>query len=417
MRRPRSTKNLERYVLLNANAIQFSDVKGFLNDISKDKRMQASAKQIKFLQNKSQSKTGSPDGASIWTNDDDADLCASSVIVPKLTAVMTMAYHMDDAKHLGDDRNHRLYLKGVAIDLIQAWLDELGRKQRTELSTLQVEVLLLLSKSLGGLQPEKLWSSTGALVRSAMVMGLNVDPANVKECSQIILSYQDFFTVPALALVTSKPSALQNFFYQCCKTDILWAALTCCQQIKQNLRSTPIDSTHDSADLIHTVGTTITYLIDRIGQKGSDLKDIVFLTLALQSAQLQDDFPEKLQVLQEVVQKTLAACREKLLHPLVSSESSINTVQPSKGANKDAALLPILMPDMAVPLDSSSRLTPTSSIDAPFFLGSATNVDHSFGNLFDLAAEYSTFEASMYSPDDLLNFGTAQSWNWEHMWQ
>lgn len=66
------------------------------------------------------------------------------------------------------------------MDLIQAWLDELGRKQRTELSTLQVDVLLLLSRHLRGSQPEQLWSATGALVRSAMTMGLNVDPASVK---------------------------------------------------------------------------------------------------------------------------------------------------------------------------------------------------------------------------------------------
>jgi hypothetical protein len=601
--------------------------------------MQASAKQIKFLQNKSQSKIGSPDGAvvsdfsvallklreflppkpycdrlvdiycrhfertfrilhiptflrrydQIWTSDD-ADICTSSSIVPELTAVMTMAYHMNDGQHLGDDRNHRSYLKGVAIDLVQAWLDELGRKQRTELSTLQVEVLLLLSKSLGGLQPEKLWSSTGALVRSAMVMGLNMDPASIKgmspyyaemrrriwatilemdlqasmfcgmplvipelntnsflpsnindadfdesavalpashptrtytdslfqvvlasslprrlkalsliqhsvpniqegvtlatklreclaekpqvlelhnnaetttgggsllhrvlldlymrrpilslyktlllgdtrnpvlsdvqkhclESFQIILSYQDLFTVSALASVTSKPSALQNFFYQCCKTDILWAALTCCQQIKQNLHSTCGDPPHDSADLINTVGATITYLIDRIGQKGSDLKDIVFLTLALQSAQLLDDFPEKLQVLQEAVQKTLAACREKLLHPLVSNESSISAAQLDRSTNKDTASLPVSMPDTVVPSNSKSMLTTNSTIDAPFSLGFGTNVEQSFGNVFDLAAEYNTFEASMYSPDDLLNFGTVQSWDWEHMWQ
>lgn len=66
------------------------------------------------------------------------------------------------------------------MDLIQAWLDELGRKQRTELSTLQVDILLLLSRHLRGSQPEQLWSATGALVRSAMIMGLNVDPASVK---------------------------------------------------------------------------------------------------------------------------------------------------------------------------------------------------------------------------------------------
>lgn len=200
--------------------------------MSNDKQVQASAKQIKFLQNKSKSKIGSPDSApgtdfsvallklreflppkpycdrlvdiycqhfertfrvlhiptfkrrynQIWmpVSSENADVCISSSIVPEVTAVMTMAYHMDDAQQLGEDANYRKYLKDAAMDLIQAWLDELGRKQRTELSTLQVNVLLLLSRSLRGIQPEQLWSATGALVRSAMVMGLNVDPASVK---------------------------------------------------------------------------------------------------------------------------------------------------------------------------------------------------------------------------------------------
>jgi hypothetical protein len=208
------------------------EVKEFINDMSNDRQVQASAKQIKFLQNKSRSKIGSPDSApgsdfsmsllklreylppkpycdrlvhiycqhfersfrvlhiptfmrrydQIWmpVSSENADIYTSSSIIPEATAVMTMAYHMDDAQQVGEDANHRKYLKEAAMDLIQAWLDELGRRQRTELSTLQVNVLLLLSRSLRGIQPEQLWSATGALVRSAMVMGLNVDPASVK---------------------------------------------------------------------------------------------------------------------------------------------------------------------------------------------------------------------------------------------
>jgi hypothetical protein len=201
------------------------EVKNFINnEMSNDKQVQASAKQIQFLQNKSRSKIGSPYSApgsdfsiallklreylppkpycdrlvhiycqhfertfrvlhiptfirrydQIWMpiSSENADNCTSSSIIPQVTAVLTMAYHMDDAQQVGEDANHRKYLKEDAMDLIQAWLDELGRKQRTE--------LLLLSRHLRGSQPEQLWSATGALVRSAMTMGLNVDPASVK---------------------------------------------------------------------------------------------------------------------------------------------------------------------------------------------------------------------------------------------
>jgi hypothetical protein len=118
----------------------------------------------------------------IWANSN-PQICSSSSIIPQLTVVMSMAYHMDEAVSSSEDLPHRTYLKEAAIDLIQAWLEELGRKQRTELSTLQVEVLLLLSRSLRHLYPEKLWSSTGALVRSAMVMGLHMDPITVSGVS------------------------------------------------------------------------------------------------------------------------------------------------------------------------------------------------------------------------------------------
>ncbi|KAF2124239.1 hypothetical protein P153DRAFT_261256, partial [Dothidotthia symphoricarpi CBS 119687] len=216
----------DRVTLLNqvSNTHWFLDVKDFINnEVSKDEELQAAAKQVKFLQNKSQAKVSSPDVAEpdfslallklreflppktycdrlvgiycqhfertmrilhiptfmhqyeqIWANSN-PDLCTSSSIIPQVTAVLTMAYHMDDSIYINNGQPYRTYLRGAAIELIQAWLDELGRKQRTELTTLQVEILLLLSKSLGQLSPEKLWTSTGALVRSGMMMGLHMN--------------------------------------------------------------------------------------------------------------------------------------------------------------------------------------------------------------------------------------------------
>ncbi|KAF2621413.1 hypothetical protein BU25DRAFT_426557 [Macroventuria anomochaeta] len=629
----------DRTTLLN----QFLEVKEFINEMSKDKQVQASAKQIKFLQNKTRSKIGSPDSAvgsdfsmallklreylpskpycdrlvaiycqhfertfrvlhiptfmrrynQIWTNDH-ADICTSSSIIPELTAVMTMAYHMDDTQQLGD-RNHRTYLKGTAIDLIQVWLDELGRKQRTELSTLQVDVLLVLSRSLRGIQPEKLWSVTGALVRSAMVMGLNVDPAIVsgitpymaemrrrlwatilevdlqasmfcgmplvvpelnsgsvvpsnindaefdefsavlptsypmhtytdnlyqvvlasslpqriralsiiqystldiqegirlgrkaEEClsqkpqtlnlhnndgspidggsllhrvlldlymrrpvlrlykalllghetqnapsrsllaelekhclesSQVILSYQDLYTIPALATVTTSPWAHQNFFNNACKMDVLWAALTLCQEIKQCFELDSPKAGYDRLALVQSVETTISYLINRIGQKGSDLKDIVFLALVLQSVQISDSVPGRSQSLQQTARNTLAACREKLLQPLVVNEPPQPTAQSTKRPSMDATQTLISMPNTVTPPVSKPRSPPISLTDSAFPLNLPAGTEQYFGDLSDLTVEYNTFQAGMFDPNDPLNFGIAQNWNWEHMWQ
>ncbi|XPT00462.1 hypothetical protein M3J09_009615 [Ascochyta lentis] len=624
----------DRTTLLN----QFLEVKEFINELSNDKQIQASAKQIKFLQNKCRSKIGSPDThvgsdfsmallklreflppkpycdrlveiyfqhfertfrvlhvptfmrryGQIWTNDH-ANICSSSSVIPELTAVMTMAYHMDDAQQQDDGRTHRTYLKGPAMDLIHAWLDELGRKQRTEISTLQVEVLLLLSKSLRGLQPEKLWSSTGALVRSAMVMGLNVNSANIsgitpynaeirrrtwatilemdlqasmfcgmplvvpelnpgslvpsnlndvdfdefsgtlpasqpmhtytdnlyqvvlasslqqrikalhiiqhstpdvqegivlgrkaEEClsqkpqavtlhngndpsdggsllhrvlldlymrrpilrlynalllgqqqnnpalakirklclksSQIILSYQDLYTIPALATVTSSPYAHQNFFYQCCKMDVLWAALTLCEQVKRYYELDPAKAGYDSLPLVRPVESTITHLIDRIGQKGSDLKDIVFLAIVLQSVQLGENLPDRSQLLQQAAKRTLAMCREQLLQPLVANQLS-PTAEPIKRPSIEATPVQSSMSNTLTPPISNPRLTPISMAETVFPMNLPASSEQWFGDLSDLAVEYNTFQAGVFDANDPLNFGIAQNWNWGHMWQ
>ena len=58
-------------------------------------------------------------------------------------------------------------------DPTEAWLEELAWKQRSELSTLQVETLLFLAKQVRLSHAERLWMMTSALVRSAMTIGLH----------------------------------------------------------------------------------------------------------------------------------------------------------------------------------------------------------------------------------------------------
>ncbi|KAF1938012.1 hypothetical protein EJ02DRAFT_505683 [Clathrospora elynae] len=648
----------DRVTLLN----QFLEVKDFINNMPKDEQLQASAKQVKFLQEKSQTKIASPDSVNdsdfslallklreflppksycdrlvsiyfrffertmrvlhgptfmrhyeqIWLNSN-PEICSTSSIIPQLTVVMTMAYHMDDALPDDEGMAHRTYLKGAAIDLIQAWLDELGRKQRTELSTLQVEILLLLSRSLRHLYPEKLWSSTGALVRTAMVMGLHMDPTGVsgvspyqaemrrrlwatllemdlqasmtagmplivptldsynlvpanlndtdfdesstklprsrplnnltdslyqvclatslpqrlralslvqrtapdtdeaielgrkvEEClsrkpsvlslhhnqvapsdegallhrvlldlylrrpilclykpllladqqdhtsfteiqkhclgsSLVILSYQDLYTTQALGAVTENPLPQQDFFYRCCKTDMLWAALTICQHIRLIRQAPATDQPldreigHEDTSLIRTVENTIEHLISRIGWKGSDLKDIVFLSLALKWVQLADSSPGRAYALRQSTRRTLAACLERLLQSLVThsqeqpnhqhlQHQSLNghhqhqhSAPPAK--RRKGSTTSILNRTNAITPPVSNGTLTTSLSELQFPMDLPENAGQWFGDLPDLAEEFTNFQADMYNPNDAFNFGMTQDWNWDHMWQ
>lgn len=62
---------------------------------------------------------------------------------------------------------------------------------------------------------------------------------------------------------------------------VLWAALTSCQEIRQCCELNKPKAL--ILNLIRAVEATTAYPIDRIEQKSSDLKNIVFLALVLSS--------------------------------------------------------------------------------------------------------------------------------------
>ncbi|KAF2192169.1 hypothetical protein K469DRAFT_730819 [Zopfia rhizophila CBS 207.26] len=609
----------DRVTLLN----QFIEAKEFINDIAKDPQVTALAKQVQFLQGKSQSKITSPDAEAdsefslallklreflppksicdrlvdiycrhfertmrilhiptfmrqynqIWANTD-PEICKSSCTIPQVTAVLCMAYAMDDPVPANEDTAHRSYLKNAAIELTQAWLDELGRKQRTELPTIQVEALLLLARSLRQMPPEKIWSSTGALVRSAMVMGLHMDssgtpnispfqaemrrrvwvtiiemdlqasmnagmpivapdldfapliPANLDdsdfddssmelpnskplsvmtdslaqvylasslpqrikvmsllqgasveidvaeavkhgrrveeffsrkpsvlgldtgsknpsdtgsllhrvlldlymrrpllclyrplllgdrqdhpvfseiqraclESSLAILSYQNHYDSRVLKASTGSPSSPQNFFYLCCKNDVLWAALSVCQHIKllhhtaaarQASGIQPINEAKAQSEstLIKTVEGTIERLIHRIGQRGSDLKDIVFLSVALQSVRSPSTSQDKGHIMYEGAKKTLSDCRENLMQSVVLGDQG-HSVTP-----------------------------PPSTNEVQYMADLPQEQDQFLADLADLATEFDNFQGDVFGFGDAYNVDIDSNWNWDHMWQ
>lgn len=64
----------------------------------------------------------------------------------------------------------------MACKTLNFWLSGLVRKDRNEISTLQTSCLLVLAMQLNMHPSDELWNATGSLVRSAMSMGLHIDP-------------------------------------------------------------------------------------------------------------------------------------------------------------------------------------------------------------------------------------------------
>ena len=539
----------------------------------------------------------------LWMSDN-WEVCSPSII-PQLTAIMTMAYHIDEATP--DNERHRRYLRGAAVDLIQAWLDGLDRKQRAELSTLQVELLLLPSRHLREAHAEKLWSCTGAIVRSAMLMGLHLDPRGMKdispyraemrrrlwavvveidlqtsmmvdlppivpelssyhpvpsnlndedfdeysktlptprplseltdslfqiylaislpqrlkavsliqrstpdakevmevgrkieECllskpsvlylhnghvaprdggsfsnyvqldvhiqrtlqylyrpllfteqaqttalgeirrhclqsSLVILSYKDLHTTEKLGLVAGNPLVQQDFFTRLCKTDLLWAGLTTCQHIKLVRMPVATGSSqpkteYDEAVLVKAVERTVDYFIDRIDRPGSDLKDILFLSLALKWVQLPGSQPDKAQELHQHARQILAACIELLLQPLIS-QSDYRPDLPGHRSYQAApppAKRPRTLPPSphlhgsAVAATSHGNMSVPTHLPLHFYssLSRANDAASWLTSFPSLAAGYSNYQIDMYDDaHDSFGFGSTRDWNWGSSWR
>jgi hypothetical protein len=217
---------------------------------------------------------------------------------------------------------------------------------------------------------------------------------------------------------------------------MLWAALTVCQHIKllhhAAAAGQPLERElgerelgHDQRSLVRSVENTIQHLITRIGRKGSDLKDIVFLSLALKWVQLTDCTPGKADALRQDTRRVLAACLQRLLQPLATDDhpqapyqdqqQQQHSAPPAKRIKTSAPSVPSV--NNVTPPISNPTLTPKSSSDLQFPMDLLENAEQWFGELPDLAAEFINFQEDMYTGtvNDVFNFGMTQDWNWEHM--
>lgn len=115
--------------------------------------------------------------SNLWDAKSDLEDASAKNFVPLLTTVLTVTAAVLSTPPSTGDISSWHYLKASAPGNIRAWVEKLPRKQRTEMATLQAETLLLLSRQSHLADAEELWKASGKLVRSAMVMGLHINPS------------------------------------------------------------------------------------------------------------------------------------------------------------------------------------------------------------------------------------------------
>ncbi|KAH7370927.1 hypothetical protein BKA65DRAFT_385642 [Rhexocercosporidium sp. MPI-PUGE-AT-0058] len=143
-------------------------------------------------------------------------------------------------------------------------------------------------------------------------------------CSLVILSHLDALD-PAIAdLSIVKSRDYLNMFHILCKKDIVQAALLLCHEIRYFDKSplsavAPNDFGHHEQSfpqtkhsLTRVVENTLNSLLSRLGDFGSDLKDILPLSVVLQSVRAEGTPEEMREVMHRGAERVLTACRKAL---------------------------------------------------------------------------------------------------------
>lgn len=119
---------------------------------------------------------------SFWTSQKDS-IIAFADFIPQLCITMAIASSLDGPTTIASRMPEKYFGATEACDMVKRWLDTLKGKQRIKLSTIRTQTLLLLAHQTRHKRFEEIWSETGAVVRSAMTMGLHRDPAEFPDLS------------------------------------------------------------------------------------------------------------------------------------------------------------------------------------------------------------------------------------------
>ncbi|OQE19323.1 hypothetical protein PENFLA_c019G01573 [Penicillium flavigenum] len=216
------------------------------------------------------------------------------------------------------------------------------------------------------------------------------------ESSLVILSYQDYFDPSVADLDDFNSTSYWDVFELFCKNDILRAALGVCEYMKLSTQqqstasssppqsypgssSTPRVATHTKASLTRTVENTLDSLTRRIGETGSDLKDVLLLAVVLQSVRARGLGQMKERRMQQGATKALSACRQYLL-PLVADQSF---------AYNSAGFAHMLQSIQPMFPSTDPQFTPTSQPQLSDFLESSA-----------LATEFTDFQCDPFTFED-----------------
>lgn len=156
-------------------------------------------------------------------------------------------------------------------------------------------------------------------------------------CSLAILSHLDALD-PAIAdLSTVKSRDYLNLFHLLCRNDIMQSALIVCFEIR-SFNSSPISSAnvndaglssdeqfpHTKHSLTRVVENTLNSILQRLGEFGSDLKDILPLAVVLQSVRSDGTHEEIRQSMIRGAERVLKACRKVM--PSIEDAALLNSV-------------------------------------------------------------------------------------------
>jgi hypothetical protein len=169
-----------------------------------------------------------------------------------------------------------------------------------------------------------------------------------------ILAHLDALDPAVADLNIVKTSDYLNLFHILCKNDIMQAALIVCFEIRAfnslsrlsednefgegPLEPLPEDSfPHTKHSLTRVVENTVNSLIQRLGEFGSDLKDVLPLSIVLQSVRSDGTPEEKRELMIKGAERVLFACRKVL----PSIEGAISQQKTSQSSSLVSLFLPL----------------------------------------------------------------------------
>lgn len=103
--------------------------------------------------------------------------------IPQLLLVLLIGSSLDESESFVHEIAAESPSPQCIIDIVEAWLEKQPRKARNELSFLRAQCLLLLAQQIHQAPKERLWTLSGCLVRSAILMGLHHDPSQFRSIS------------------------------------------------------------------------------------------------------------------------------------------------------------------------------------------------------------------------------------------